>query len=116
MTMSRKTEAPTETRPATFSLDDPALKAIMAEAVATALAAQRAELLQAMADQQQALKPQPQAASAANSGKSEQSQKNEIAVIRAFKKAGFGTIVPYQDVLTFNRWVAQGFRPVEGTK
>ncbi len=75
--MSRKTEAPTETRPATFSLEDPALKAIMAEAVATALAAQRAELLQAMADQQQALKPQPQAASAANSGKSEQSQKTK---------------------------------------
>jgi hypothetical protein len=111
--MARSPKTPdttTTTKPATFDLNDPTLKAIMAEAVATALAGQRAEFLQAMADQQQATKP------AAMNGKSERSIANEIAVTKAFKKAGFGNVVPHKDVMTFNRWMAQGFRPVEGSK
>lgn len=38
------------------------------------------------------------------------------ACIVAFAKAGLGPVVPRVDALTFNRWVAQGFRPIEGTK
>ena len=49
-------------------------------------------------------------------GKSERSIKNEIAVVRAFKKAGFGNVKPHIDVKTFNRWMAEGMRPVEGSK
>lgn len=49
-------------------------------------------------------------------GKSERSIKNEIAVVKAFKKAGFGNVTPHVDVMTFNRWVAAGFRPLEGSK
>jgi len=48
--------------------------------------------------------------------KSERSIKNEIAVVRAFKKAGFGNVKPHVDVKTFNRWMAEGMRPVEGSK
>jgi hypothetical protein len=49
-------------------------------------------------------------------GKSEPSIKNELQTIRAFKRAGFGTVTPHKDVMTFNRWVAAGFRPKEGSK
>jgi len=48
--------------------------------------------------------------------KSERSIKNEIAVVRAFKKAGFGDVKPHIDVKTFNRWMADGMRPIEGSK
>lgn len=49
-------------------------------------------------------------------GKSEQSIKNDLAAVRAFRKAGFGTLVPHKDIMTFNRWVELGFRPIEGSK
>ena len=49
-------------------------------------------------------------------GKSAQSIKNEMLVIQAFKRAGYGNVVPHKDVMTFNRWVSQGFRPTVGTK
>lgn len=97
----------TKPRKPSFDLNDPTLKEIMAQAVAAALAAQRAELLQAMADQQQA-KP-------AN-GKSDVSAKNDLAVLRVFKKAGYQDVKPRQNVLTFNRWLELGRRPSEGSK
>src|SRR5450631_3365396 len=81
--------------PVTFDLNDPTLRAMLAQAVAVALAAQKAELMQTMA----ATKP-------ATNGKSDRSLKNEIAVVKAFKKAGFGDVRPHEDVRTFNRWVA----------
>lgn len=49
-------------------------------------------------------------------GKSERSIKNEIQCVKAFKKAGFGNVTPHVDVMSFNRWAAKGFRPIEGTK
>jgi hypothetical protein len=91
--------------PVTFDLNDPTLRAMLAQAVAVALAAQKAELMQTMA----ATKP-------ATNGKSDRSLKNEIAVVKAFKKAGFGDVRPHEDVRTFNRWVAAGYRPVEGSR
>jgi hypothetical protein len=68
-----------------------------------------AEQMQEIAELK-AAKPQ-----AAN-GQSAVSLKNAQATIRAFAKAGFGKVTPNVDVFTFNRWVAQGFRPVEGSK
>src|ERR1700730_8901454 len=44
------------------------------------------------------------------------SMQNEIAVVKAFKKAGFGNVTPHEDVRTFNRWLSAGYRPVEGSK
>jgi hypothetical protein len=91
------TEAPKAEIPAnppvTFNLQDPALQAIIAQAVAVAMAAKEAE------------KP---------AGKSDQSTKNEIAAMKAFKKRGFGIIKPHIDTKTFNKWVAEGLRPKEG--
>jgi hypothetical protein len=48
--------------------------------------------------------------------KTERSLKNEIAVVKAFEKAGFGVVTPHVDVMTFNRWMAKGYRPMEGSK
>jgi hypothetical protein len=76
-----------------------ALKAVIAEAVALAMAGKKAD-----------------GKAAAQAGKSERSLKNEIAVVKAFKKAGFGDVRPHIDVKTFNRWVAEGLRPIEGSK
>ena len=36
------------------------------------------------------------------------------AAIKAFAKAGFGTVVPNEDVLTYNRWLAKGYRVKPG--
>jgi hypothetical protein len=80
--------------------------------VGDALARQRDEFLQAMAAQQAKDKP----ARTSMAGKSEQAIKNEIATVRAFKRAGFGNVKPHEDVLTFNKWAAKGFRPKEGSK
>ena len=44
----------------------------------------------------------------------DQSSKNEMATIKAFKKKGYGIVKPHADVLTFNRWIEQGLRPREG--
>jgi len=49
-------------------------------------------------------------------GKSERSVKNEIAVVRAFKAKGFGNVTPHVDVKTFNKWMLDGLRPIEGSK
>ena len=49
--------------------------------------------------------------------KTERSLKNEIAVVKAFKKAGFGDVKPHVDVKTFNKWMLDdGLRPAEGSK
>jgi hypothetical protein len=91
---------PTAAPPVTFDVNDPAFQAIVAQAVAARLAAIEAE--------------KPVKISIA--GKTEKAVKNEIATVRAFKRAGFGTVKPHEDVLTFNKWAAKGFRPKEGTK
>lgn len=76
-----------------------ALQAVIAEAVALALAGKKAD-----------------SKAMAQAGKSERSIKNEIAVVKAFKKAGYGDVKPHVDVMTFKRWVANGLRPMEGSK
>ena len=39
-----------------------------------------------------------------------------VTLVKAFKKAGFGVVTPHVDVMTFNRWMAKGYRPMEGSK
>ena len=92
-TPETKPAAQAEVRQPTFDLNDPALQAIIAQAVAVAMAAKAAEKA---------------------NGKSDQSAKNEMRVISAFKKKGFGIVKPHEDVRTFNKWVAAGLRPKEG--
>ena len=90
-TRPSKTTTPETPREPTFNLAD--LERLVGEGVAKALAAREAE------------RP---------AGKSDQSTKNEIAAMKAFKKRGFGIIKPHIDTKTFNRWVAEGLRPKEG--
>jgi len=100
MAAARKanTEAPTaqETRAPTFDLNDPALQAIIAQAVAVALAAQKHE------------------------GRSKtDTNKTDQSVVRAFEKKGFKNVVlfdrtkllaqqPDVTVLTYNKWLELG--------
>jgi hypothetical protein len=49
-------------------------------------------------------------------GKTERQLKIDVAVCRAFKKAGFGNVVPREDVMTYNRWMANGFKVKPGEK
>src|SRR5947207_13258625 len=91
-------------RPVSFLPEE--LQRVIAEAVAAATAQAKAEFAEALA-----AKP-----SAASNGKSQASMQNEIAVVKAFKKAGFGNVTPHEDVRTFNRWLSAGYRPVEGSK
>jgi len=102
--MSRKIETPDTTKsavpPVTFDVNDPVFQQIVAQAVAARLATIEAE------------KP----AKLSMAGKSEKSLKNEIQTVRAFQKAGFKDIRPHINVLTFNKWIERGYRPVEGSK
>lgn len=69
-----------------------------------ALAVQRAEFEKSIA------------AKPATPVKPDQSNKNLLKTIAVFKKAGYGVVVPHQDVKTFNLWVKEGLRPKEGEK
>ena len=71
------------------------LNKMIAQAVATALAGMQAQATETRI-------------AAAKAGKSERSIKNEIQAVKAFKKAGFGSVTPHKDVMTYNRWLANG--------
>jgi hypothetical protein len=110
MARTTKTETPVNP-PATFSPE--ALAALLNEVSESRklMTAQMAEITQLKADVA-AKAP----AKVSMAGKTMQQVKNELAVIKAFKAKGFGNVTPHKDVKTFNRWVAEGFRPVEGSK
>jgi hypothetical protein len=100
------------------SFSPEALQAVIAKATADAVAMATAAL---RAEMQQALASKPGKAAKAGptlsmAGKSDRSLRNEIDVVKAFKKAGFGSVTPHQNVKTFNRWMADGRRPIEGSK
>ncbi len=46
-------------------------------------------------------------------GKTERQLKNDVAVAKAFKKAGF-TVVPRVDALTYKGWLSKGMRVIPG--
>src|ERR1700732_4565115 len=93
--------------PVSFSAEE--LQRVIAQATAAAVAEATASL---RAEMQAALA----AKTPAVSGKGDRSIENEIAVVKAFKKAGFENVKPHEDVRTFNRWLAAGYRPMEGSK
>jgi uncharacterized protein (DUF4415 family) len=99
----------TKSRPAvTFSPE--AVQAILDQVAKEreAMAASMAELA--------ALKAQAAKPSAATNGKSDVSAKNDLAVLRTFKRQGFKDIQPRVNVLTFRKWLEHGYRPKEGSK
>src|SRR4051812_19678228 len=57
-------------------------------------------------------------AAANGNGKAPKLTKDEtdLAVCRAFKKAGYGDVTPRGDVQTYNRWLAQGYKVKSGEK
>jgi hypothetical protein len=97
MATTRKPTEPTKPElPApTFSLEQ--LNKLVAEGIAKAMAERDAE--------QAAAKP-------ANS----KAAQVDMQVIRSFKRAGFGVVKPRIDTKTFNIWLAEGMRPLEGSK
>jgi hypothetical protein len=112
MARTTKTTTPEATTnaanpPVTFSAEE--LQRVIAQATAAAVDEATASL---KAEMQAALA----AKTPAVSGKGDRSIENEIAVVKAFKKAGFGNVKPHEDVRTFNRWLAAGYRPMEGSK
>jgi hypothetical protein len=67
----------------------------------------------------QALAGKAEAKAPANTlvdGKTERQLKTDVAVCRAFKKAGYGEVKPREDVQTYNRWLAQGYKVKTGEK
>src|SRR6266481_6120895 len=102
ITTTKPEAKPVGSPPVTFDVNDPAFQAILAQAVAVALAAEKAERIEA-------------AKATALNGKSEQSIKNEIQTVRAFKKIGIKA-TPHVDTFTFNKWVSMGLRPKEGSR
>lgn len=69
----------------------------------------------------QALQDKPKAAAGKASpalvdGKTERQLKLDVAVVRAFKKAGYGNVTPRVDAQTYNRWLAEGFKVKPGEK
>jgi hypothetical protein len=46
--------------------------------------------------------------------KSDTSAEMDALVIRNFKRAGFGQVIPRVDTKTFGKWVEEGLRPKEG--
>jgi len=107
--------------PVTFSPEKLAELLNMLSDQKAELAAIKASMVEA--NKAKMAKPAPVAvagtASGEASGRSQKTDKalaNQLATIKAFKAKGFGVVQPHIDVLTFNKWVALGFRPVEGSK
>jgi len=90
-------------------VNDPALQAMLAQAVAVALAAQKAEIVTSMPAK--AATPKLSVA-----GKTERAIKNEIQTVRIFHRAGFKDAKPHVNVLTYRKWLEKGRRPLEGSK
>lgn len=49
-------------------------------------------------------------------GRTEASLKLDILVVKAFKRAGYGEVTPRQDVMTYNKWLASGWKVKSGEK
>ena len=49
-------------------------------------------------------------------GRTEASLKIDIAVVKAFKRAGFNDAKPRENVMTYNKWLAAGFKVKPGER
>lgn len=85
-----KITEPAANPPVTLTQD--ALKALMAQVRAEALAEREA------------------------TAKGDTAAQMEAATVRAFKRAGFSEVKPRENVLTYNKWIEQGRKVKEGEK
>ena len=53
---------------------------------------------------------QPKATKAGNTTAKATPDQTDAAVAKAFKKAGYASVTPRVDVMTYNRWLAEGAR------
>jgi uncharacterized protein (DUF4415 family) len=49
-------------------------------------------------------------------GRTEASLKIDIAVVKAFKRAGYGDVTPREDTRTYNKWLSEGYKVRSGEK
>ncbi len=84
----------------------PALIAAIAQAVALAMANAKPSKEERVFNKKNG--PMP--------GVSARSVENAKRTAIAFKKLGIKDAIPHQNVKTFNRWMAEGRRPIEGSK
>jgi hypothetical protein len=104
--MSRKVETPT----ATISPD--AMRAML-----DSMNEMRALVEKYKSEAEAATKAMTEASvKQATTGRTDKQVSADLACIRAFKKAGYGTVKPHEDVKSFRLWMLDGYRPVEGTK
>jgi hypothetical protein len=106
--MTRPTK-PTETPAASISPD--ALEALLAN-----MAELKATVAKYAAEAEATQKAMTEKPKLSVAGKTQKQIQNEIQCVRAFKKAGFGTVTPHVNVKTYNRWILENRRPVEGSK
>lgn len=83
--------------------------------IATIVAAVLAQMNGKPAQQPKAAK-KAKAAKPAYQPKADRKAAFADAVIAAFEKAGYGKVVPNQDVLTYGKWAELGLQPKEGSK
>src|SRR5262245_39230352 len=84
----------------TISMTHEELQSLIRQGIAEAMQAERAQLAKEAASRPE--------------GKSVQSQRNEEQCIIAFRRLGYGDVVPNVDVFTYNRWIAAGFKVKRG--
>ncbi|SDK14922.1 MULTISPECIES: hypothetical protein [Bradyrhizobium] len=112
--MATRTPKSPETKPTTQAAELPAspMPTLTAEALASLLAevaSQKAEIAKLYAELTS--KPEKPAAN----GKSEVSTLNDAKVLKVLKKQGFKDVRPRENVLTFQKWIEAGRRPIEGS-
>src|SRR4051812_28625845 len=56
----------------------------------------------------------PKATKAGNTAPKPTPDQMDTSVVRAFAKAGYGTVTPRVDVQTYGRWLAQGYKVKAG--
>jgi hypothetical protein len=78
------------------------------------IAALVAAAVKAALAQTTAAKPAKNAKANTAKPKIDRSAKNEADCIKAFKKAGFGTVTPRVDVMTFGLWAKKGLTVKKG--
>jgi hypothetical protein len=89
-TMARNSQAPVVNPPVTFTPEQ--LQAVIAQAIAE------------------------HEASKAQKAKADTSTEMEKLAVKAFRRAGFGEVLPRVDTKTYGLWVADGFKVKEGEK
>jgi hypothetical protein len=124
--MARKSSTPSsETTISRAAIDrpehEPAMPAVSFSPEALSkllneLTAQRQELAALKAEMVESNKAKIGPVTMPVAAKPDKAAANNALCIKLFKKAGFQNVVPHQNVKTFNLWMAENRRPIEGSK